>query len=150
MNNIREHRREFTVTWLLLSLLFSGCWSAKEDASKLEEVKSVWARLPSYPGMQETHSSTTSGYGKARISKSYRSDARYEDVRRFYVEHFERDGWKIVQDKQLKDWGSDFGGHEIRLRKADLQVAIEYTGERADYGWQYAIGVSWSRWVKKA
>lgn len=146
----RSYTRKFGVAWLVLSLLFSGCWSAKEDAAKLAEIQSVWARLPSYPGMQETSSSSTSGGGKALVSKKYLSDVPYEDVRRFYVEHLERDGWTIAGEKQLKDWGSDFGGYEIRFRKADLSIAIEYAGPRADYGWQYAIGVSWSRWVKAA
>lgn len=133
-----------------MSSLFSGCWSAKEDAAKLAEIQSVWARLPSYPGMQETSSSSTSGGGKALVSKKYDSNAPYENVKRFYVEHLERDGWKIEGEKQLKDLGSDVGGYEIRFRKGDLSLAIEYAGPLADYGWQYAIGVSWSRWVKKA
>ncbi|HXQ70193.1 MAG TPA: hypothetical protein VN844_06880, partial [Pyrinomonadaceae bacterium] len=102
------------------------------------------------PGMQETDTSSSSGGGKALISKGFRSDARYEDVKRFYVEYLERDGWKIESDKQLKDIGSDFGGSEIKFRKGDLSLAIEYAGPRAGYGWQYAIGVSWSRWIKKA
>ena len=152
MNNYpgcQGHKRKFMVgglTWLCLSLVFSGCWSAKEDAARLAEIQSVWARLPSYPGMQETSTSSNSGGGKAQVSKKYNSDARYEDVKRFYVEYLERDGWKIVGEKQLKDWGSDFGGYEISFRKGDLDLAIEYAGPRADYGWKYAIGVSWSRW----
>ena len=147
----KGHKRRFTVglAWLLLSLVFSGCWSAKEDAAKLAEIQSVWARLPSYPGMQETGSSTSnSGGGKALISKGFLSDASYEDVKRFYVEYLERDGWKVVGEKQLKDWGSDFGGYEIRFRKGDLNLAIEYAGPTANYGWQYGISVSWSRWEK--
>jgi hypothetical protein len=98
--------------------------------------------------MQETDSKTTSGGGKAMVSKTFRSDARYDDVRRFYVERLEQDGWKIHAEKPLKDWGRDFGGYEIRLRKGDLTIAIEYAGQNADYGWDYGIGVSWSRWVK--
>ena len=144
-------KRKFTVglAWLLLSLVFSGCWSAKEDAAKLAEIQSVWARLPSYPGMQETGSSTTNaGGGKALVSKKFNSDARYEDVKRFYVEYLERDGWKVVAEKQLNDLGSDFGGYEISFRKGDLNLGIEYAGPSADYGWVYAIGVSWSRWEK--
>jgi hypothetical protein len=134
---------------LLVVLMYSGCWSAKEDAEKLEAVKSVWARMPSYPGMQETYSNTTSGYGKALVSKHYRSNAQYEDVKRFYVDHLQQDGWKLEGEQQLKGLGSDFGGYEIRFRKADLAIAIEYAGPRANYDWQYGIGVSWSRWVKE-
>jgi hypothetical protein len=156
MNNFpggQDHKPKFMIglAWLCLSLLFSGCWSAKDDAAKLAEIQSVWARLPSYPGMQETGSSTTNaGGGKALVSKKYGSNAPYEEVKRFYVEYLERDGWKTEGEKQLKDWGSDFGGYEIRFRKGDLNLAIEYAGPRADYGWQYGISVTWSRWEKKA
>lgn len=143
-------KRKFKVSfvWLFLSLLCSGCWSAKEDAAKLQEVRSVWARLPSYPGMQEIDSKTESGYGKALVSKKFRSDARYDEVRRFYVESLGRDGWEIYGEKQLKGFGSNFGGYEIRFLKSDLSIVIEYAGDKADYGWQYGIAVSWSRWVK--
>ena len=146
----QDHLPRFVVGFCLLlsSLVYLGCWSPKEDAAKLEEIKSIWARLPLYPGMQETDSSTTSGYGKALVSKKFRSDAQYEDVKRFYIERLEPDGWKIDGEKQLKDIGSDFGGYEIRFRKGDIALAIEYAGPRANYGWQYGIGVSWSRWVK--
>ena len=143
-----KRKSKVGLVWLFVSLLCSGCWSAKEDAARLEEVKSVWARLPSYPGMQETNTKTISGGGKATVSKTFRSEAPYDQVRGFYVERLEQDGWKIDGEKQLKDWGSDFGGHEIRFRKSDLSIAIEYAGEKADYGWQYGIAVSWSRWVK--
>ena len=141
-----SYRRTFAAVFL--SLACFGCWSAKEDAAKLEEIRSVWAQLPTYPGMEETNSNTTSGGGKAMISKKFRSDARYEDVRDFYVSRLEPEGWKIESEQELKDWGRDFGGHEIRLRKADLSFVIEHADRSADYGWEYGIAVSWSRWVR--
>jgi hypothetical protein len=83
------------------------------------------------------------------ISKKFRSDAPYDEVKRFYVEHLLRDGWNVITEKQMKDWGSDFGGYYLQFHKGDLFLSIEYAGEKADYGWQYAIAVSWSSFVKK-
>lgn len=143
----REPR--FWLACLLLALIATGCSSGKQDAAKLEEVKAIWARLPIYSGLQETDSSTTSGGGKAMINKKYRSDASYTDVRRFYVDHLLRDGWAVVSEKQMKDWGSDFGGYYIQFQRDDLFLSIEYSGAGANYGWDYGIAVSWSRWVKK-
>ena len=134
---------------LLLLLLSPGCWSAKEDAARLEEIKAVWARLPTYSGLQEIDSSTTSGGGKAMVSKKYRSEARYDDVKRFYVEYLIPDGWTMVSEKKIVDIGTDFGGYHIEFRKGDLSLGLEYAGEKANYEWQYAIAVNWSRWVKK-
>jgi len=132
-----------------LVLLSTGCWSAQDDAARLEEVKAVWARLPIYSGLQEIDSSTTYGYGKAMISKKYRSKARYDDVKRFYVEHLIPDGWTMISEKKIVDVGTDFGGYHIEFRKGDLSLGLEYAGEKVNYEWQYAIAVSWSRWVRK-
>lgn len=139
----------FWFTCLLLALISTGCGPTKEDAAKLEEVKAVWSQLPVYSRLQEIDSSTTSGYGKAMISKKFRSDAPYDEVKHFYVDHLTAEGWTIVSERQMNGWGSDFGGYHLEFHKGDLDFGIEYSGEKANYGWQYAIAVSWSRWVKK-
>lgn len=126
-----------------------SCRATKQDNAKFEELKAIAAQLPTYPGMQEISSTASGGYGKAIVSKSYRSDARYEDVKRFYIEHLERDGWKLTSERQLNGFGGDPGGYLIEFHKGDVSIGIEYAGERANYGWQYGISVSWSRWVLK-
>ena len=133
---------------LFVCLMSVGCFSSKEDAAKLDETKKIWTALPIYPGMQESYSSTTSGFGKALISKHFQSKAGYEEVRRFYLDRLTQNGWKLSGEKQIKDWGRDFGGHELYFRKGDFHIAIEYAGERADYGWDYGISAGWTRWVR--
>jgi len=138
----------FWLAYLCLALLSSGCWSNKQDAAKLEEVKATWAQLPIYPGMQEIGNTTTSGVGKAMISKRYRFDGRYDDVKDFYVQRLSQTGWTVVSDRQLKD-ARGGSGHLIEFHKGDLSLGIESAGEGANDDWQYAIGVSWSRWVTR-
>ena len=148
--NQLKNARTLSISFSCLFLCFInvGCFSPKEDAAKLEETKKIWTAFPIYPGMRESYSSTTSGFGKVLISKHFQSKARYEEVRRFYLDRLTQDGWKLSSEKQLKDWGSDFGGQELHFRKADFHIAIEYAGERADYGWDYGISAGWTRWVK--
>jgi hypothetical protein len=144
-----RNKLRFWFTCLLLALISTGCGPTKQDAARLEEVKAIWAHLPVDSRLQEIGSSTTSGFGKAMISKRFRSDAPYDEVKRFYVEHLTAEGWSIVSERQMNGSGSNFGGYHLEFHKGDLDLGIEYSGEKANYGWQYAIAVSWSRWVKK-
>src|SRR5712691_6052747 len=52
-------------------------------------------------------------------------------------------GWQLARERQLKDWGRDLGGRELKFRRGDYEATVEYAGERADYG----MGL-WNRyWV---
>ncbi|MGH9929179.1 MAG: hypothetical protein ACREA9_08125 [Pyrinomonadaceae bacterium] len=91
--------------------------------------------------MQQVADSKSSGFGKASIGRSFRCQASYDDVKRFYSERLGQDGWELADERQLKDWGRDVGGREIKFRKGDYQVVIGYAGERANYGWDYGIDI---------
>jgi hypothetical protein len=134
---------------VIVSVLATACWSAKEDTAKLEELKAVWARLPIYPGMQEVGDSTRSGGGTVLVGKKFRSDARYDDVKSFYVEHLTKDGWEVISDRKLADWGGDPERYYIQFHKGDIFLSIEYAGDGSDRDWQYAIALNWSRWTRK-
>ena len=126
---------------LLLSLIVVSCFSSAQDKSRLDEVKRIWSVFPLYPQMEEIDSSTASGFGKAYISKSFRCKASYDDVKRFYLQRLTEDGWQFLNERQLKDWERYTGGRELKFRRADYEVTIEYAGEKADYGWDYGIGI---------
>jgi len=93
--------------------------------------------------MVEVSNSTSSGFGKAFVSKSFRSKASYDEVKRFYVEHLTQEGWQLVEERNLKDWDRDLGGRELGFRRGDYEVTIEYAGEKAKRGWDYGIGIGW-------
>ena len=139
----------FSLTCLLLAVLSSGCWSAKEDAAKLEEVNAVWTRLPIYPGMQDVGDVTRSGGGNVLVSKKFRSDARYDDVKRFYIERLAQDGWQVTSDRKLASSVGGPAGDYIQFQKGDLFVSIEHAADGDNRDWDYAIAASWSRWIKK-
>jgi hypothetical protein len=133
-------------TWLvvLFLCLFVSCFSTSQDRARLDEVNRIWTAFPLYPGMQQVDSFKSSGLGKAYVSRGFRSEATYDEVKRFYFERLNKDGWRFASERNLKDWERDFGGRELKFRRGDYEVTIEYTGERADYGWEYGIGIGWS------
>ena len=137
------------LTCLLLVVLSTGCWSAKEDTAKLEELKATWARLPIYPGMQPVGDSTRSGGGTVLVGKKFRSDARFDDVKSFYIEQLTKDGWEVISDRKLVDWGGDPNGQYLEFHKGDNFLGIEYHTAGGNSDWQYAIALNWSRWTRK-
>lgn len=111
--------------------------------SKLEEIKIIWATLPLYHGMIEVNHSASSGFGRAFMSKSFRSEASYDEIKRFYSERLARVGWQLARERPLKDWNKDLGGQLIEFRNGEFGLSIEYAGQKADYGWNYGIGITW-------
>jgi len=129
---------------LFMTLATSSCFfSPKEDRAKLEETKNIWATFPLHPAMQENYSSTQSGFGKAYISKHFRCNESYDNMRAFFVERLTQNGWKLVNERHLKNWGKDVGGNELEFQKADFKINIEFAGEKSDYGWDYGITIGW-------
>ena len=124
-----------------------GCkhFSPNKNDAKLKEVEFLSAGLPTYPGFQELRGGNT--YSKsmlASIHKHYKSDAGYDDVRAFYSTKLISAGWKLKEERNLKDWSRDYGGRELTFEKGEYSVTIEYRGGKAiDPDWNYAIGIGW-------
>jgi len=140
------------ITMILAAVLLVPAISCKRlspnrDDVKLKEVQQLASALPIYPGFEETGGGST--YSKsmsASVHKSYRSSARFDDVKTFYTTQLTQSGWQLTKDRTLKDgWSRDLGGRELRFEKGQYYVAIEYIGEKAiDPDWNYGISVGWN------
>jgi len=110
----------------------------------LKEVERLYSALPIYPGFLAIGGSSYSKSMLVSVSKSYRSEASYDDVKSFYSIRLSSEGWQITEERNLKDWSRDYGGRELTFSKAEYSVVIEYRGDKAvDPDWNYAIGVGW-------
>ena len=128
---------------LLLSLTNCKQFSPNKHDAKLKEVENLWASLPIPAGFEETWRGSTSKSMLASVSRHYKSDARYDDVKSFYVTRLIPEGWHLSKEEALKDWLGG-GGRQLTFTKEEYSVVIEYEGEKAiDPDWNYAIGVGW-------
>ena len=121
-------------------------FSPNRDDAKFKEVQQLSSTLPVYSDFRSTGEGST--YSKsmvASIHKQYRSNARYEDVKKFYSTQLTQTGWRLVKETPLKDgWSQDLGGRELRFEKGQYSMVIEYIGEKAfDPDWEYAVSVVW-------
>jgi len=141
------------VPWFFVLVLpLCECSYDQEAVAKLNEINNIWAGLPLYSSMQVTYTSSSKGYGKALVSKHFRCDCDPSKVKQFYLEYLVKDGWLITGEHEFSDSRDDYGGYEVKLRRGDIDIAIEYSGKDKSYGWDYGIAISWTRWrrTKKA
>jgi len=75
-------------------------------------------------------------------SCTFRASTNFHELLDFYSSQLERNGWHLVGQTTMRDWGRDFGGMNATFCKNELQIDLQYAGERASYGWQYALGAS--------
>lgn len=117
--------------------------SPNRDDERFKEVEQLFRAIPVYPGSEEVTTSSSSKDRIARLGKVYKSNASYDELKRFYTDSLTRLGWQLERERQVKDWWSDFGGRELRFRDGEYYISIEYAGEKANNGWNYGISVGW-------
>jgi hypothetical protein len=107
-------------------VLLSNCkrYSPNRDDVKLKEVERLYNVLPIYPGLQAVAGSSYSKSMLASVSKSYKSEASYEDVKSFYSARLIPEGWQLTEERNLKDWSRDYGGRELTFGKGEYSVVI--------------------------
>jgi len=113
------------------------------NGERFREIEKLWATIPPYPGMVDADISSNSAGRKAHISKYYSLKAPYDEVKRFYIKRFTEEGWAFVKERHLSDWGRNLGGRELDFQKGEYELGVTYAGEKADKGWDYAIGIYW-------
>ncbi len=120
--------------------------SPNRDDLKLKEVKEFFKRIPVYPGSEQVDTSLTSKERIAQAGALYRSNASYQELRDYYVKKLVSLGWRLEEERVVKDWWRDLGGRELRFRDGEYYVSVQYAGEKAEYGWNYSISVGWREW----
>lgn len=80
---------------------------------------------------------------QALVGSGYSSDLPFEGIRKYYDEELAKNGWKFHDEYALRDRGRDFGGRTVEYCKGEYRASLVYAGERANYGWVYAIDLSW-------
>lgn len=155
LNGERSSKRVDYARKILLGILiiavvsilayFAKKHSPNRDDTKLYEVRQLNAQLPSPPDFKETGSDFMSKAELAQQGKYFSSKSKYEEVKSFFVQHLTPAGWTVVEDRSMTDWGRDLGGRQLKFRKGEYWIVIEYAGERATDQWDYAVAVEWKR-----
>ena len=151
VNNKKKSSRACLSICLAVSgLLLQGCKdsSANINEPRLVAVETEFYSLPVYPGSAELHTTRMFNGVVASFGKKYRSEDSYSDVRKFYVEELEARSWQLKTEEEQKDWDGSFLANELIFTQDDLEVYLEYRGDKSKSGWDYALNVRWERRAK--
>jgi len=119
---------------------------ANSDGSKFREIERLSDSIPEFPSTTLISEDKASRGITAGIYRYYRSQAKYEDVKQYYMNELPKAGWAFSHETALKDWWQDLGGRELEFHRRgapEYYVAIQYAGEKASYKWDYAITIGW-------
>ena len=121
----------------------SKFFSPNRGDVKLYQAQELINRVSPYPDSEVVETSAGSKDRIATVGRAYKSKASYEDLKRYYSEKLATQGWRYETENDLFDWGRNFGGRRILFRQGQFQLVIEYAGRGADYGWDYAVNITW-------
>jgi hypothetical protein len=128
-----------------LSLAAVACkrYSPNRDDAKLKEVLHLWESIPIYPGCSQVDQHHYSKDYFATVSKGYKCDVTYDQVKGFYLLGLEGAGWTLVRERELGWWFGEERHRELTFRNGEYWVILEYAGEKANAGWAYGVTVKW-------
>ncbi|GMA98210.1 hypothetical protein [Pelosinus sp. IPA-1] len=114
-----------------------------EGAVKKEALMNEFSLLQPLPDAIESKIYSHNKVMQAGVSAYYRSNKSYSEIHSYYVAEATKKGWTFISEDTVGDWGKDVGGKTINFRKGDYTLSIQYAGEKADYGWDLAVGLGW-------
>ncbi len=125
--------------------LFATLYSMPDAAVPQRELKSEFRSLELPEDATVRSVDDNPEWGHVFISGTYATHLGYEELKRFYRSELERNGWRLAGEKDLADWGRDLGGRQLTFCKKPYEANLEYAGQKAQYGWDYAFSMSWNR-----
>jgi hypothetical protein len=149
MQSLKLYGRQ--ICFLTLIVFGISCGTApKPDDLKIAETKRLWQTIPIYSGMSETGNNTAPADSPLVITKTYKSDAEFADVQKFYVERLAPAGWQFVGASEVKHKGRIRGERLLEFTQGSHRLIIQFAGQlRADLGWDYAIELAPSDYWKE-
>jgi hypothetical protein len=109
--------------------------------SKLQEMKSI--AIPVFPAAIDVGSNERSGAGTAIVSKSYKATASYEELKKFYLQRLPAEGWQFHAARPLPASNPATDERLLEFCKNDFSLTVQFAGQNAGYGWDYAVDIVW-------
>jgi hypothetical protein len=118
-------------------------FSPNRNDAKFKESERLLRTVPIYPNSELVDTSGASKDRVAGVGRGYKSSASYDALKQYYMDKLNALGWQYQGDHIVFDWGRDLGGRELSFQQGEFELNIQYAGEKADYGWNYAINITW-------
>ncbi len=98
---------KFISLWIIVILITSSCDShdSNADSSKLDEITEILKSVSVHPSKVEIETNNHSNSSNASITRKYKSDVPFDEVKEFYLKQLTNQGWQLIEEQELKDKG---------------------------------------------
>ena len=80
---------------------------------------------------------------QASVGSTYLSKLPYQKIRAHYDAELSSHGWQFQKEREVRDWGRDFGGSIAYYCKDSYTASLQYAGDDAGYGWSFGFDLGW-------
>jgi hypothetical protein len=104
-----------------------------------KELEQEFKAIPALPNAR------SAGYQSSHrlVSGKYLTGAPYPQIRAFYEDALTSHGWTLYEEREVNRWWRDLGGKSTQYCKGEYRAHLQYAGEQANYGWDFAFELSW-------
>ena len=127
------------ISFMVYDFVFNG---PKAQAVQ-RQLEAEFKVIEPLPGAEACDYRATHKTSQALVTSKYGTHLPYAEIRAHYDAELAKHGWVFYEEDEMRDWGMDFGGKTARYCKGEYRANLEYAGQQADYGWDYAFSVSW-------
>ena len=142
----RRYLRFFSLASLSILVAFTACGSlfnSRKGETAQKQLEQEFKAITPLPGASPRNYHASHKSGQALVGSTYSTNLPYGEIRNYYDEELARQGWRFHEEYGLEDWGGDFGGRTAEYCKGAYKASLQYAGERANYGWVFALDLSW-------
>lgn len=140
--------------WVIVILVaLSGCDSHDPVAgsAKLDEMSEILQSVAVHQSKIEVETDNQLSSSNVSITKKYKSDAPFHEIKEFYHQQLVNQGWHFVEEQELKDRGRFRDERVLHFTRGEFLLTVQFSARRGvDVGWDYALRIAYpSDWTKK-
>jgi hypothetical protein len=111
----------------------------------MSELERLRSDFPVFPGTTKIPNDfRVAAPNTASLSLDFKSNTDFGGVESFYKERLKAEGWQLIKERQMSDWGRDLGKKELLFRKGEYEIAIEKACSN-NQDWDFAVNFSWKK-----
>ena len=153
MKNLRGFKFIWFYWVIVILVALPGCDSQDPIAgnAKLDEMSGILQSVAVHQSKIEVETDKHLSGSNFSITKKYKSDAPFDDIREFYHQQLVNQGWHFVEEQELKDRGRFRDERVLHFTRGEFLLTVQFSARRGvDVGWNYALRIAYpSDWTKK-
>ncbi len=138
---------------MVIFVALSGCDSHDpvKGGAKLDELSEILRSVAIHQSKTEVETDNHLSGSNVSITKKYKSDAPFAEIKEFYYQHLVNQGWHFVEEQELKDRGRFRDERVLHFTRGEFLLTVQFSARRGfDVGWDYALRIAYpSDWTKK-